>query len=119
MKEVKEVLMGSSTALYSELWISLASLLQSYTAAHGLNRNRQASIEFADCLIVARHEEKWLELRREGASVIWMRENGSSGQLELTEDGRLRGATKTSPKDPADEEEMDMAAESWAREIMQ
>ena len=25
-----------------ELWVSLASLLRSYTAAHGLNGNRQA-----------------------------------------------------------------------------
>ena len=32
-------------ALWSELWISLASLLRSYTAAHGLHGNRQARVE--------------------------------------------------------------------------
>jgi hypothetical protein len=37
--------------------------------------------------------------------------SGLQGELELTPAGRLRGA--------AVEEEMDMAAESWARELMQ
>ena len=31
--------------LITELWVSLASLLRSYTAAHGLNGNRQATVE--------------------------------------------------------------------------
>jgi len=115
----KEVLMGTYAALYSELWISLASLLSSYTAAHGLSHNRQASIEFENNLIVARHKEKWLELKRDGASVIWMRENGNCGQFEITEDGRLRSTTNRASGNPIYEEEMDMAAESWAREIMQ
>jgi hypothetical protein len=52
-----------------------------------------------------------LELKRNGAAVTWTRENGTSGTLELTERGRLRG--------PAGEQELDMAAEAWARELMQ
>jgi hypothetical protein len=52
-----------------------------------------------------------MELRRSGAHVIWKREDGSQGTLKLTETGQLRGDTG--------EEEMDMAAEGWARELMQ
>jgi hypothetical protein len=40
-----------------------------------------------------------------------MRENGDSGNLELTVGGSLRG--------PEGEEVMDLAAECWARELMQ
>jgi hypothetical protein len=43
--------------------------------------------------------------------VNWQREEGRTGILEFTEAGLLRGDT--------DEEEMDMAAERWARELMQ
>jgi hypothetical protein len=96
--------------LYCELWISLASLLRSYTAAHGLHINRHASVEADDEKIVVRCAEKWLSLTRNGAIVTWTRDNGSSGRFEISEAGRLR--TDTS------EEEMDMAAEVWARELM-
>jgi hypothetical protein len=97
--------------LYVELWVSLASLLRSYTAAHGLNGNRQATVELGEKKIIVRHAEKWLALERDGAQVAWTRENGSGGTLELTEQGRLRAATV--------EEDLDMAAEAWARELMQ
>jgi len=43
--------------------------------------------------------------------VTWKRESGSAGTLELTDTGRFRSSTG--------EEEMDMAAEGWARELMQ
>ena len=96
--------------LYVELWVSLASLLRSYTAAHGLNGNRQATVELGEQRILVRHGEQWLDLHREGAQVSWQREDGRGENLELTEAGHLRG--------PADEEAMDMAAERWARELM-
>jgi hypothetical protein len=103
--------------LYVELWVSLASLLRSYTAAHGLNGNRQATVELGEEKIIVRHAEKWLTLERTGAQVAWTRENGSGGTLELTEQGRLRAA---SPQGAAStEEDLDMAAEAWARELMQ
>lgn len=102
--------MPSAEQLHTELWRSLAALLRSYTSAHGLNRNQSADIEADDERISVRHGARWLELRRSGASIAWMRENGESGRLELTEHGRLRG--------PAGEEELDMAAEAWARELM-
>ena len=100
--------------LYVELWVSLASLLRSYTAVHGLNGNRQATVDPDGNRILVRHGDRWLDLRRSGAAVNWLREDGRAGKLEFTEHGRLRGAGT----DQAAEEEMDMAAERWARELM-
>jgi len=93
-----------------ELWVSLASLLRSYTAAHGLNGNRQATVELGEDKILVRHGDDWLDLTRSGATVTWLREDGRTGTLELTEAGTLRSETGA--------EEMDMAAEAWARELM-
>lgn len=97
-------------AVWSELWVSLASLLRSYTAVHGLNGSRQATVELGENRILVRCGERWLDLEREVATVTWKRNDGGSGKLELTEAGRLRGNSG--------EEEMDMAAEAWARELM-
>jgi hypothetical protein len=97
--------------LYVELWVSLASLLRSYTAAHGLNRNQQATVELGEERITLRCGHAWLDLKRDGSQVLWQREDGSSGTIELTEAGRLRSGE-------GEEEEMDMAAEAWARELM-
>jgi len=93
-----------------ELWVSLASLLRSYTAAHGLNGNRQATVELGEERITVRHGDGWLELERDGAQVRWRREDGRNGEMELTEAGRLTSGER--------EEEMDMVAEGWARELM-
>ena len=101
---------GESGQLYVELWVSLASLLRSYTAAHGLNGNRQATVELGEERITVRHGNAWLALQRHGAIIRWRREDGRSGELEFTEAGRLRAAQH--------EEEMDMKAEAWARELM-
>lgn len=105
---------GSS--VFVELWVSLASLLRSYTAAHGLNGNRQATVELGEERITVRHGDAWLDLKRRDAIVTWLRENGRSGTLELTQAGQLRTIESNGE---AVEEEMDMAAESWARELMQ
>ena len=101
----------SQHVLYIELWVSLASLLRSYTAAHGLNGNRQATVELGDDRITVRQGAAWLQLERRESQVRWRRENGTSGNMELTEGGGLRTA--------GHEEAMDMAAEAWARELMQ
>lgn len=97
--------------VYVELWVSLASLLRSYTAAHGLNRDRQATVELGEEQITVRHGHRWLDLKRTGAQILWSRDDGRSGVLEMTEAGRLHSETG--------EEEMDMAAEAWARELVQ
>jgi len=102
---------ASTTQLFVELWVSLASLLRSYTAAHGLNGNRQATVELGEDRITVRHGDQWLDLVRDGAQVAWRRENGLSGTMQFTEAGRLCTAVG--------EEEMDMVAEAWARELMQ
>jgi hypothetical protein len=96
--------------VYVELWVSLASLLRSYTAAHGLNGNRQATVELGEEQITVRHGDAWLDLKRDGAQIAWRREDGRTGMLELTEDGRLQS--------DSGEDEMDMVAEMWARELM-
>jgi hypothetical protein len=113
-----EIEIDSAEPVYAELWISLASLLRSYTAVHGLRGNRMALIEADRSLIVAQHGEKQLKMRRTGAVVNWMRENGVSGELEMTLHGRLRENGTNRLDDGAGEEEMDMAAEAWARELM-
>jgi hypothetical protein len=106
----------NSAQLNIELWVSLASLLRSYTAAHGLNGNRQATVELGDERILVRHGDDWLDLHRNGATVNWQREDGRAGTLEFTNHGRLRGVNMNKDKN---EEEMDLAAERWARELMQ
>ena len=100
----------SCEQLYVELWVSLASLLRSYTAAHGLNGDRQATVELGENQITVRHGNAWLDLKRNGPCVSWSRDTGQNGMLELTEAGKLRSTTG--------EEEMDMVAEAWAREMM-
>ncbi|HXS76559.1 MAG TPA: hypothetical protein VN753_10305 [Terracidiphilus sp.] len=100
----------SCEQLYVELWVSLASLLRSYTAAHGLNGDRQATVELGEDHITVRRGNAWLDLKRNGAHISWSRDDGQNGMLELTEAGQLRSTTG--------EEEMDMAAEAWAREMM-
>ena len=104
-------LIGAPDQLYAELWVSLASLLRSYTAVHGLNSKQQATVELGEGKILVRHCGRYLDLRQQGSIVTWKRETGSRGTLEFTEAGQLRGE--------ADEDEMDMAAERWARELMQ
>ena len=100
----------SLEALWAELWTSLASLLRSYTAAHGLHSNREAAVELTEEKITVRHGQKWLRLERNYAILTWTRENGTMGTLELTEAGTLRSGTH--------EEAMDLAAEQWARDLM-
>jgi hypothetical protein len=114
-----------SDQLYVELWVSLASLLRSYTAAHGLNKDHQATVELGEERITVRHGDAWIDLQRDGALIRWKRQDGSAGELELTEAGRLRFVDPRSqnrdmghPHPGGHEEEMDMVAEEWARELM-
>ena len=95
--------------LWAELWVSLASLLRSYTAVHGLNRRDQATVELGEERITVRVSERWLRLDRNAANVSWSRENCANGAMSLTENGRLKSETG--------EEELDMQAEAWAREL--
>jgi hypothetical protein len=68
-------------------------------------------VELGEEQITVRHGDRWLALQRNRSQVNWRREDGNSGALELTEAGTLRSSDH--------EQEMDMAAEAWARELMQ
>jgi hypothetical protein len=107
----------SAEEIYAEFWISLASLLRSYTALHGMLGSKQVTVEHDAQRIVSRCGTKWLELKRNGAVIDWHHSDGRSGTMEFTETGRLRSGLKV--KEEQGEEEMDMAAEAWARELMQ
>lgn len=102
----------STSQLWPELWVSLASLLRSYTAAHGLNRKQQATVELGAEHIVVRAGDRWLKLDRNQAEVVWAREDATQGLMQFTVEGRLKDESGA-------EEEMDMQAEAWARELMQ
>jgi len=97
--------------LYAELWTSLTSVLKSYTVAHGLNADHFVAFDQGEDQITIRDGDKFLSIKRQGPIVAWKRENGASGRLEFTDHGRLLG--------PDGEQELDLAAESWARELMQ
>ena len=105
-------ILPGTTELWRELWVSLASVLRSYTAVHGLNRKEQATVELGEERIIVRAGQRWLQLDRNDAQVKWVRENETNGRLKLTLDGRLKDESGA-------EEEMDMQAEAWARELMQ
>jgi hypothetical protein len=96
--------------LYVELWTSFASLLQSYSAAHGLGSGSLATVDSTNEKIALRQGEKWLILTRNHAIVTWTRENGSMGTFELSTSGHLRTSKG--------EEAMDFAAERMARKLM-
>lgn len=104
----------SGDSLWREFWVSLASLLRSYTAVHGLHKTRQATVELGENRILVRRGDDWLDLERSGASVRWRRAGGAHRTLEFTKAGRLRNAES----EQVGEEEMDLAAEAWARELM-
>jgi hypothetical protein len=108
----------SGTTLYTELWVSLASLLRSYTAAHGLNRKQQATIELGEDDIVVRAGDRWLKLHRHASEIIWSREDGTRGLMRFTIEGKLQTQVGDEALHEL-EEEMDMQAEAWARELMQ
>jgi hypothetical protein len=107
----EDTLIANDESLFAELWASLASLLRSYTAVHGLHIGIEAVIDADAHRITVTNCQRRLRILRNNNAVIWTRENGINGVLELTDHGRLRS--------PEGEEEMDMAAEAWARELMQ
>jgi hypothetical protein len=108
----------ASLQLWPELWVSLASLLRSYTAAHGLNRKQQATVELGEDDIIVRAADRWLKLHRHQAEIIWSREDGTRGLMRFTIEGKLQ--TQVGDEEFHEvEEEMDMQAEAWARELMQ
>lgn len=103
--------------LWAELWVSLASLLRSYTAVHGLNSKEQATVELGERQIVVRVASRWLTLERSLADVAWAREDGRRGWMQLTHQGKLK-LNPVAGSEDASYEELDLQAEEWARELM-
>jgi hypothetical protein len=93
--------------LHVELWTSWASLLRSYAAAHGLNSRHHAVVEVSADEITLRVASRWLRFTHE----TLQDSDGNQSVFGLQEDGtvKLNGIA----------EEMDLAAERLAREMMQ
>ena len=93
--------------LFTELWTSWASLLRSYAAAHGLNAPQHAVVEVSAGEITLRVGARWLRF-----TANEVEESGHSPRpFHLNENGTVAVAG-------APEEEMDIAAEHFAREMM-
>jgi len=115
-------LLAKDAQLYAELWTSMASLLRSYTALHGMISKKQLMVEQDAQRILTRCDANWLDLKRDGAVIEWQSADGQSGTMELMETGRLRSGVgyEEHPGEVKQiEEEMDMTAERWARDLMQ
>jgi hypothetical protein len=93
--------------LYTELWTSWASLLRSYSAAHGLNAPQHAVVEVSAQHITLRVASRWLRFTHTSVEAG----NAPAKTFALLEDGTVR-LGNTTP------EEMDMAAERFAREML-
>jgi hypothetical protein len=93
--------------LRTELWTSWASLLRSYAAAHGLNSRHHAVVEVGADEITLRVGSRWLRFTHDQMEDS----DGNRSGFSLEEDGtvKLNGIA----------EEMDLAAERLAREMMQ
>ena len=93
--------------LHTELWTSWASLLRSYAAAHGLNSPHHAVVEISADEITLRVDVRWLRF-----TPTTMQHSGHAPHLfTLTEAGNVI-LNNTPP------EEMDIAAEHLAREML-
>jgi len=94
-------------AVHTELWISWASLLRSYAAAHGLNRNNFAVIEFGEDQIVLRFGSRWARFTHDQQQTS----DGATTPFALNHDGTVTLDGKI--------DEMDFTAERIIRELMQ
>ncbi len=93
--------------LHTELWTSWASLLRSYAAAHGVNSTQHAVVEVSADEITLRVGTHWLRFVATGF------QHGDKAPIpfNLEENGTVR-------IDHGPQEEMDIAAERFAREMM-
>ena len=92
--------------LHTEFWTSWASLLRSYAAAHGLNSTQHAVVEVSATEITLRVGSRWLRFTPDEVTAS----NHSPLAFHLNEDGTATVGTN--------QQEMDLAAEQFAREIL-
>lgn len=93
--------------LHTELWTSWASLLRSYAAAHGLSAPQHAVVEVSAAEITLRVGPRWLRFTPTTAE----HSHEPAQSFHLNENGTVIFADQA-------EEEMDLAAERFAREMM-
>ncbi len=93
--------------LHVELWTSWASLLRSYAAAHGLNSTHQAVIEVSGNEIIFRVNDRRLRFTHSNL------QHSADAPIPFTLN---ENGTVTINHQP--EQEMDLAAEQLAREIL-
>ena len=93
--------------LRTELWTSWASLIRSYAAAHGLNSRHHAVVEVGANEITLRVASRWLRFTHDELEDS----DGNRSGFSLQEDGTV--------KIEGIDQEMDLAAERLAREMMQ
>ncbi len=93
--------------LHTELWTSWASLLRSYAAAHGLHAPQHAVVEVSAAEITLRVGPRWLRF----TPTTVQDDHNPPQPFRLNENGTVTLAD-------ASEEEMDLAAERFAREMM-
>ncbi len=93
-------------ALQVELWTSWASMLRVYAAAHGLTSDHHAVVEIGSTEIVLRVDTRWIRFTRDQMTTS----EGALQEFVLEEDGQVRLGAVT--------EEMDMAAEAVARNLL-
>lgn len=96
--------------LQTELWTSWASLLRAYAAAHGLNATHHAVVEVGPEEITLRVASQWLRFTHR----TLQSNTGPQQPFSLTQ----RGTVLTGPASNPQEEEMDIAAERFARELL-
>jgi hypothetical protein len=94
-------------AVHTELWTSWASLLRSYAAAHGLNAIQHAVVEVSADEITLRVGSRWLRFTPTEVTAS----DHPPLAFRLNENG-----TATVGNQP--QQEMDIAAEQFAREIL-
>jgi hypothetical protein len=95
------------SGLHTELWISWASLLRSYAAAHGLNRNNFAILEFGEDEIILRFGPRWTRFTH----TEQQSSDGRTTPFALNLDGTVTLNARIEP--------IDFAAEQITRELMQ
>ena len=95
-------------SLHRELWTSWASLLRSYTGAHGLNSTHHAVVEVGPEEIVLRVDTRWLRFTH--SSLTSNADPDHHISFALEEDGTVTL--------DGHREEMDLTAERLAREMM-
>jgi hypothetical protein len=98
--------------LHTELWTSWASLLRSYAAAHGLSATQHAVVEVSSDQITLRVGSRWLKFTEHQMQHGSTQEHGEAPQsFALNENGTV--SINGRP-----DEEMDLAAERLAREML-